>query len=157
MGQGRIVVILLSMIIGFSVLVHIFTTAIAPPEVDQTVMTFSLSRPRAPSEARKLENPIPFSKEMVERGKEIYHGKGNCYVCHGAAGKGDGEGGVLLAPKPTNLSDPNFHLLRRDGEMFWTIKHGVEGTGMFSYAPRMITEEEAWIVIHYVRTLKDEG
>ncbi len=156
MSQGRIVVILLSMIVGFSVFVHFFTAAVAPPDVDQSVMTFSLSRPRAPSEARKLESPVPFSKEMVEKGDEIYHGKGNCYVCHGPTGKGDGDAGVLLSPKPTNLTDPNLHLLRRDGELFWAIKHGVEGTGMFSYAPRMISEEEAWIVIQYVRTLKEE-
>ncbi|MFQ5588018.1 MAG: c-type cytochrome [Nitrospiria bacterium] len=154
MGHGRIVLILLSMVVGFSAIIHIFTAAIAPPEVDQTVMTFSLSRPRAPEEARRIENPILFSREAVQKGDEIYHGKGNCHVCHGDTGKGDGQAGVLLAPKPTDLTDPNFHLLRKDGEMFWSIKHGVEGTGMFAYAPRMISEEEAWTVIHYIRTLK---
>ncbi len=155
MSQGRIITVLLLMIAGFGVMVHLFTAAIAPPEADPSVASFNLSRPRAPAEARKLVNPIPFSQKMLERGRDIYHEKGGCYVCHGDSGKGDGEAGVLLAPKPTDLTNGNFQLLRKDGEMWWAIKHGVEGTGMFSYAPRTITEEEAWIVIHYIRTLNE--
>lgn len=157
MGQGRIIVVLLLMIAGFGVMVHLFTSAIAPPETDLTVTAFNLSRPRAPAEARKLLNPFLLSKEMVERGKHIYHEKGGCYVCHGDSGLGDGEAGALLSPKPTNLADANFHLLRKDGELWWAIRHGVEGTGMFSYAPRTITEDEAWIVIHYIRTFNESS
>ncbi len=156
MGQGRIVLILLAMIGGFALLTHLFTRAISQPEADQTVTEFNLTRPRAPDEAKKLVNPVLLSKESVQKGDEIYHGKGSCFVCHGDTGEGDGEAGVLLAPKPTDLTDPNLHMLRTDGEMFWAIKYGVEGTGMFSYAPRMISEEDAWTVIHYVRSIQKE-
>jgi len=154
MNQGRIVLIVLSMIGTFAVFIHFFTRIIAPPESGQTVLSFDLSRPRAPAEARKLTNPIPLTKEIVQKGDELFHGKGNCFVCHGDTGKGDGDAGVLLVPKPTDLTDPNLHMLRREGEMFWAMRYGVEGSGMFAYVPRMITEEEAWTIVHYLQTLK---
>ncbi len=156
MHQGRVVLILLTMIAAFAVGIHFFTSIIAPPESGQTVLSFDLSRPRTPSEARKLVNPIPVSEEVIQQGNALFHGKGNCFVCHGDTGKGDGEAGVLLVPKPTNLTDPNLHMLRRDGEIFWAMRYGIEGTGMFAYVPRHITEEEAWTIVHYVKTLKAE-
>jgi hypothetical protein len=33
------------------------------------------------------------------------------------------------------------------------IRNGSPGSRMFSYAPSVITEEEAWTVIRYLRTL----
>jgi len=154
MNQARIFVTLFVLIGGFAFVMHLFTNAIAPPEPDSTVTAFQMSRPRAPTEARKIKNPVMLSREVVEEGKALYLGKGNCHICHGKSGRGDGPSGVLQSPRPRDLTDPNFQMLRTDGEMFWSIKHGVEGTGMFSYAPRMISEEEAWKVIHYIRTLK---
>lgn len=156
MKQYRVFITLLVIIGGFAFVMHLFTNAIAPPEADPTVTSFQMSRPRAPSEARKIENPIRLSRDVIESGDALYHGKGNCNICHGEEGRGDGPSGAMQAPKPRDLTDPNFHLLRTDGEMFWSIKHGVEGTGMFSYVPRMISEEEAWKVVHYIRTLKNE-
>ncbi|MFQ5598180.1 MAG: c-type cytochrome [Nitrospiria bacterium] len=156
MSQPKIVVVLLLMIAGFGLAIHFFTSAIAPPEADPSFNTFSISRPRAPSEARKIANPVQASDTVIEKGDAIYHGKGNCNICHGEKGKGDGQAGEMLSPPPANLSNPSLQMLRTDGEMFWSIKHGVQGTGMFSYIPRMITEEEAWMVIHYIRTLEKE-
>ncbi len=155
MGQGRIIFMVLLMIGVFAFFTHLFTKLVAPPEADPVVTSFDMSRPRAPSEARKIVNPVPVSREAIQKGDEIYHGAGNCYVCHGETGKGDGQGGALLSPPARDLTDSNFQLLRTDGEMFWSIKHGVQGTGMFSYAPRMISEEDAWYVIHYIRSLKE--
>lgn len=153
-SKGKIVFVLMFIIGAFAFSMHLFTNAIAPPEQDAFVTSAQLSRPRAPKEARKIANPIPLSREIVEEGDVLYHGKGGCNVCHGEEGKGDGQGGVLLAPPPRDLTDGTFHMLRADGEMFWVIKNGISGTGMFSYSPRMITEEEVWKVIHYIRSIK---
>ncbi len=154
--QLRIILIMLSIIIIFAFFVHLTTKTIAPEKMDSGMISFDMSRPRAPSESRKVKNPILVSTTVIKEGKEAYLGKGGCATCHGKTGRGDGEGGVLLSPPPRDLTDANFHLLRTDGEMFWSIKHGVEGTGMFKYVPRMLSEEEAWKVIHYIRTLKRE-
>ncbi|MFQ5780195.1 MAG: c-type cytochrome [Nitrospiria bacterium] len=156
MKPSKIIGILLFMIVLYGAFVHLVTKTIAPNRVDPMVTSFDISRPRAPAEARKIKNPVPVSEDVIEKGKKLYLGKGGCIVCHGEEGKGDGEGGHLLNPPPRDLTNPNFHLLRTDGEMFWSIKNGVEGTGMFSYAPRIISEEDAWKVIHFIRTLKQE-
>jgi len=153
MSQSKVILIVLLMIVGFGVTVHLFTSTIAPPEGDLAQPNVNISRPRAPAEARKILNPIPVSDEVIKKGDELYHTKGSCNVCHGETGKGDGEGGAMLSPRARDFTDPSFHMLRTDGELFWSTKNGVSGSGMFSYTPRMITEEETWIVIHYIRTL----
>ncbi|MBI3804498.1 MAG: cytochrome c [Nitrospirae bacterium] len=155
MSPLRILLTLLSMIIVMAGLIHIMTNAfVTSSSDDPMVSAFDLTRPRAPSDARALKNPIRLSGDAISNGKALYEGKGNCYVCHGMGGHGDGEAGVMLSPPPRNFTDPQFQRLRSDGELFWTIKYGIPDTGMFSYIPRYVTEEEAWMIIHYIRTLE---
>ena len=106
--------------------------------------------------ARATANPTPATPESIDNGKMIFVGKGTCFVCHGFTGLGDGDAGVALDPAPRNFSNTQFHDLRTDGELFWVIKNGSEGTGMISYNPAMITDEETWDVINYVRTIKGQ-
>lgn len=157
MSPLRIFLTLLSMIIIFGVIIHIMTNAFVTTSTgDPTVEAFDMARPRAPSDAKAIKNPIPRSGEAISDGKALYEGKGNCYVCHGMRGQGDGEGGVMLSPPPRNFTDIQFQRLRTDGELFWTIKYGIPDTGMFAFVPRHLTEEEAWKIVHYIRTLGQE-
>ncbi len=144
------------LMIGFFWMVtYLITTSVVPDAVDPQIAAADITRPRAPSEARAIENPIPVSEDVIASGAALYLGKGNCYICHGKEGRGDGEGGVMLNPPPRDLTDPTFQTLRTDGEIFWSIKNGVPQTGMFSYVPRMITEDEAWKIVRYVRTINN--
>lgn len=115
-----------------------------------------ISTPRVPPDqleaAKAMENPLPPTPENIAKGKQVYEGKGTCFTCHGMSGKGDGPGGQALTPAPRDFTDPKFHQLRSDGEMFWVIKNGIDGTGMISYHPAMITDEETWQVILYEKT-----
>ncbi|HLB02118.1 MAG TPA: c-type cytochrome [Nitrospiria bacterium] len=108
--------------------------------------------PRAPAEASNLKNPFPNTPDIVAKGEAIYQGKGTCFTCHGVTGEGDGPAGLELRPKPRDFTNPKFHELRTDGELFWVIRNGTERTRMISYSPSYITEDEAWMVIHYLRT-----
>ena len=92
----------------------------------------------------------------AERGKSLYQ-KNMCFTCHGTSGRGDGPAGLELNPRPRNFTTPRFHELRTDGELFWVIRNGSPGTRMFSYSPSVITEDEAWKVIHYLRTLPNRS
>lgn len=159
MGQGKVLMILLGMVIGFGVVLHFFTQIIAPPPTQSQIdSSFNISRPRAPSEARKIKNPFMNSPEIIEEGDALYHGQGGCYACHGDTGKGDGPAAELLtAPPPRDLTDTAFHMLRTDGEIFWSIKNGVDRTGMFANVPRIISEEDAWKIVHYVRSIRDKS
>ena len=117
-------------------------------------------KPRVPAdqrtEAKKMQNPVPMTKENVAKGKALFEGKGTCFNCHGKTGQGDGPAGKVLNPSPRNFTNCKFHMKRKDGELFWVIKNGSPGTGMVSLIPSAITEEEAWFIINYERTFCDK-
>ena len=144
--QLFVVFVVFSGVIYLLLLIGPDQPASAPGERDITI-------PRAPDDAKRLINPFPLSDQVLLDGERIYQTKGTCFTCHGTAGRGDGPAGLELNPRPRNFTNPRFHELRTDGEMFWVIKNGSPGTRMFSYSPSVITEEEAWKVIHYLRTL----
>ncbi|HXN07738.1 MAG TPA: cytochrome c [Nitrospiria bacterium] len=133
-------------------LLHLFII-LGPQEAAVKYAEADIEVPRAPADAKMVSNPLPKTPEVITQGKEIFHGKGSCYVCHGENGKGDGPAGLELNPRPRNFTNPRFHEIRTDGELFWVIKNGSANTRMISFVPSMITEEEAWAVIRYVRTL----
>ena len=116
-------------------------------------------RPRVPADqiesVRQVTNPLPDTSDIVERGKKLFEGKAFCRACHGADGKGLGgdiEPGSLKGPVPRNFTDKDWQASRTDGELFWILKHGSQGTAMAPFIPLVLTEEEAWQVLRYVRT-----
>jgi mono/diheme cytochrome c family protein len=116
-------------------------------------------RPRVPHDqievARAVTNPLPATSEMVAQGKALFEGKAFCRACHGADGKGLGqdiEPGSLKGPLPRNFTDKEWQAKRTDGELMWILKNGSPGTAMAPFIPLVITEEEAWQLILYVRS-----
>ncbi len=144
----------LMVIIGlFAGLSHLFTTAIVPPSTStSTEVTADRGiKPPILEEITALINPVPMSDTVMAEGKVLYLKQ--CAVCHGEKGKGDGPGGAMIVPPPTDFTNKVFQNSRSDGEIFWVMREGIPQTGMFSYVPRMISEEQAWRVIHYLRSL----
>ncbi|HSL05197.1 MAG TPA: c-type cytochrome [Nitrospiraceae bacterium] len=120
-------------------------------------------RPRVPRDqieaARAVTNPFPADEEIIAKGKALYEGKGFCKVCHGPDGKGLGEDiapGSLKGPLPRNFTDKKWQAARTDGELFWILKNGSKGTAMASFVPLVLTQEEAWQVLRYVRSFATE-
>jgi hypothetical protein len=113
-------------------------------------------RPRVPADqrqsARILSNPLSLTPELVEKGKAIYHGKGFCVACHGRDGKGFGDIPDLRGFLPRNFTDKAWQAARSDGELFWILKYGSPGTDMAPFIPLILTDEEAWQVLLYVRS-----
>jgi mono/diheme cytochrome c family protein len=66
------------------------TTAVAPAPAETT--------PAAPTTTAAL--PAGVTQDQVTQGDQVFHGKGNCYTCHGADAKG-----TALAP---NLTDAEW-------------------------------------------------
>ncbi len=113
-------------------------------------------RPRVPADqiaaARSVANPLPATPEMIEQGKTLFNGKAFCRACHGADGKGLGTDLQLKGPLPRNFTDKAWQKARTDGELIWILKNGSPGTDMAPFIPLVLTEEEAWQVLLYVRS-----
>jgi mono/diheme cytochrome c family protein len=106
-------------------------------------------------ESRTWTNPFEATPENIEKGKALFHGKAFCVTCHGKDGKGLGgdiEPGILKGPLPRNFTDKDWQAARTDGELFWILKNGSPGTAMAPFIPLVLTEEEAWQVLRYVRS-----
>ncbi len=120
----------------------------------------NILEPRVPSsrldEARQLKNPIPADAASIQIGKGVYRGRGSCNVCHGEHGKGDGIGASGLDPSPRDLTNKKWQAARTDGELMWVFKHGSPGTAMITVVPGLVTEEQAWHLVNFIRSLKAE-
>ncbi|MFQ5481588.1 MAG: c-type cytochrome [Nitrospinaceae bacterium] len=110
--------------------------------------------PRAPldqlDEIREIEDPKLPSPERIEAGRKIFFGKGMCVTCHSKNGKGV----VLPGHSPRDFTDPKWQDARSDGELMWVLKNGSPGTGMPIRVGKVITEEEGWDAIRFVRTFR---
>ncbi len=103
------------------------------------------------AEARSWENPFPSTPENIEKGKTLFHGKAFCVTCHGRDGKGLGKIPGLVGKLPRNFTDKDWQTARTDGELLWILKNGSPGTAMAPFIPLVLSEEEAWHVLLYVR------
>ncbi len=116
-----------------------------------------LSKRRVPDkqikDIQKLKNPFEASSENIAKGEALYQTKATCFTCHGKEGRGDGLAAPGLDPSPRNFTNAAFHAMRTDGELFWVIKNGIPGTAMMPMVGSVITEEEAWLVLLYERSL----
>ena len=136
------------------------------PAMMVVVMTAACAQQRHPSEDRvppsamkeALSYKAPFGEartapsEIVAAGKALYEGKGGCHLCHGVSGKGDGPAANMHQHVTRDFTNCAFQKEREDGELFWIIKYGSSGTGMQPLIPALLSEEEGWKVVAYVRT-----
>jgi mono/diheme cytochrome c family protein len=113
-------------------------------------------QPRVPShlieEVRQWKNPLDVTPENIEKGKALFHGKAFCATCHGRDGRGLGDIPGLRGKLPRNFTDQTWQAARADGELFWILKNGSPGTDMAPFVPLVLSEEEAWQVLLYVRS-----
>jgi mono/diheme cytochrome c family protein len=117
-------------------------------------------RPRVPTREQKslklITNPFSATPEIIAKGKALYETKGTCDVCHGLYGKGLGldiNRASIKGSLPRDFTDKAWQRARSDGEILWVLKNGSPGTGMPSFVPQVLTEEEAFQIIQYIRFL----
>ena len=143
------------MVVGLLLAGVLLSGASRPPTEDRVPEAHS-------GKAKALHAPFGDTRtaaaEVVAAGKALYEGKGQCMLCHGVSGKGDGPASHMQANHPPrNFTDCAFQKEREDGELFWIIKYGSPGTGMQALIPHMLSEEEGWKVVAYVRTFCKAG
>lgn len=95
-----------------------------------------------------LQNPLPYTEDNVNKGKELY--TIYCAICHGD--KGDGKG--TLAEREKILGIPAYNDPGRaitEGSVYHVMYYGINNMG--SYAVQT-NEVERWQIDHYVMDLK---
>lgn len=112
--------------------------------------------PQAPSNIYKQANPLTASGENISAGKKLYN-KGAkpmaCVQCHGVNGKGDGKLAMGLKPIPRDFSCQAMMKDIPDGQLFWIIKNGSEGTGMMAF--KTLKDDQIWQLVSYIRKLSN--
>lgn len=113
----------------------------------------------------KPGNPIQvppepkLSIEGIKHGAQVFQ-KLECWKCHGQAGRGDGPSAATLTDstdqpiKPYNFfTGYRFKCGTTNSDLYKIFMTGVDGTPMPSFAD-VVKPEEAWDLVHYLRTLQ---
>jgi mono/diheme cytochrome c family protein len=102
---------------------------------------------KAPDTAKTIQNPFKGDAKAIELGKKIFAQQ--CATCHGSGGKGDGPAGKYLGKKLPDFTSEVF-AQQTDGEIFWKVTNGNAPMPTFK---EILTEEQRWQVVNYIRTL----
>lgn len=115
--------------------------------------------------AAKTQAPAPSSARVNKSGdpatgKDIY--LQHCHFCHGRTGRGDGPVGIAISPHPADFVNDAKRMGKTDEELFESISKGIQKEigGEEMAMPRwqeILTEQERWDVLSYVRLLEREG
>ncbi|MEK9628275.1 MAG: c-type cytochrome [Nitrospinota bacterium] len=107
----------------------------------------------APGRYRKKKNPLPPTKENIEKGKNLFVKDAKptaCKLCHGTRGNGNGRLARGMEPPPRNFTCGQVMEDLSDGQLFWIIQNGSKGTAMPAHK-FSINKEQTWQLILYIR------
>ncbi len=109
------------------------------------------AKPLSLEDAKKLKNPIPFSKKSVAEGKSTF--ARYCSGCHGA----DGKAMVDVVADATDLTAPKaWKSGTSDGEIFRSIRDG-QSASMPAFLTQIKKEEDLWHLVNFIRNLWPES
>ncbi len=109
-----------------------------------------------PEEPLRLPPAPPATPASIARGKQLYE-EAECWGCHGYSGRGDGPSAATLEDdrgrpiRPWDLTKGVYKSGQQPGDLLRTVLTGLAGTPMPSFD--VLTVEEGWDLVHYVRSL----
>jgi mono/diheme cytochrome c family protein len=102
-------------------------------------------------EAKKLNNPVPYSKKSIDQGRTVF--LQNCTGCHGQDGKAE----AAIIADATDLTNPSgYKDGTTEGEIYRSIRDGA-GDQMPPFKTQLDKEEDLWNLVNFVRSLWPEG
>lgn len=119
-----------------AVVLHSFST---PPQDEWVV----------PDKYVNMKNPTD-PKTDANIGKALY--AKHCQSCHGKEGYGDGPKANGLKGDLGDFSSAEFHA-QSDGALFYKTSFG--RGDMPEYTKKMPDDEDRWLIVNYMRTLKE--
>ncbi|MGA4644418.1 ethylbenzene dehydrogenase-related protein [Limisphaera sp. 4302-co] len=111
--------------------------------------------------SRPIEVPPepPVTVQSLALGREVYT-RMQCYLCHGETGAGDGPQVPLLKDsfglpaRPRDFNTERFRGGSSGRDLYLRIRIGLAGTPMVPYGDDVMTPEERWALVHYIRSLR---
>ncbi len=103
----------------------------------------------APAKYVKMENPFADAADDDNIGRALY--SKHCKSCHGSKGKGDGTKAESIDTEMPDFSIPSFGE-QTDGSLYYKTFIGRDD--MPSFEKKVTDEEERWLLVNYLRTLK---
>lgn len=100
------------------------------------------------------KNPTPDTADTVKEGAE--HFQHHCQICHGLDGQNTG------VPFAQKMEPPVADLASKDvqeysdGQLKWIIENGIGPSGMPGWKG-ILTDEEMWNMVRYIRHLPAKG
>ena len=104
---------------------------------------------KVPEKYINMENPID-PKVDKNIGKSLY--SKHCKSCHGREGYGDGSKADELEGELGDFSSEEFQE-QTDGTLFYKTTFGRDD--MPEYTKKMPDDEDRWLIVNYIRTLKE--
>ena len=134
--------------ISFAIGIILVATTMVTHAADRKMAT-------APADFLKMTNPNDMDdldKKFLKKAKKVY--KRKCKKCHGSKGDGKGSAADDMEIKPTAFNKAGYMESRKDGQLFWILKKGSEGSEMEAFGPGTdanLSDEEMWSVLAYIR------
>lgn len=103
---------------------------------------------------KDVKNPVAYTPEASAEGAE--HFRHHCQICHGLDGQNTG------VPFAAKMSPPVADLATKDvqdytdGQLKWIIENGIGPSGMPGWKG-ILTDDEMWKMVHYIRHLPAKG
>ncbi len=129
--------------------IKIFTIAGALAFIFFSFTTIMQDKWVVPAKYVTMKNPVP-AKTDAAIGKSLYDK--HCKSCHGKEGYGDGPKAADLKGDLGDFSTAEFHK-QTDGELFYKTTFGRDD--MPEFAKKLPSDEDRWLVVNYMRTLKE--
>ena len=101
------------------------------------------------SEASAMKNPTAATAESIAAGKTVF--QRNCAGCHGTDANG-GFGNDLIPAAPS-LIDETWDHGSTDGDIFNSVKNGIEPDFNMTPFKDQVKDDEIWNVINYIRSI----
>ena len=105
---------------------------------------------KVPAKYEKMTNPEEASKDNIAIGKSMY--SKHCKSCHGKEGYGDGPKADDVNGDLGDFSSEEFQS-QSDGALYY--KSIIGRDDMPEFTKKIPDEEDRWLVINYMRTLKE--
>lgn len=116
----------------------------------ETSQLNSQTPPLSLADAKKLKNPVLFTKKSIAQGRSVF--MRNCTMCHGADGKATED----VVGNATDLTSPKlWRNGTSDGEIFRDIRDGVDE--MPAFKSQIHQEEDLWNLVNFIHSLWPES